>query len=133
MDKLLIATYVFATAGGLVLLKLGTNGLGFMSIMDGKIAWNISLLTILGIIVYGISFMLYIVLNSKFSLGYIVPLNTALVYILVFVASYFIFKESFTSLKILAIAMIIGGVILLNTASGPETNATTLERSTQKR
>lgn len=118
MDKFLILAYVIATAGGLVLLKLGTNGASFVSLVDGKLLWNVGLLSLLGILVYGISFALYIVLVSRFSLGFIVPLTTALVYILVFSASYFIFKESFTTVKILAIALIIGGVILLNIESG---------------
>lgn len=117
MNKLLIAAYVIATAGGLVLLKLGTSGAGFLSIVDGKLTWNITLLTVLGILTYGVSFLLYIVLISKFNLGYIVPLTTALVYILVFSASYFIFKEHFTVLKVLAIVMIMGGVLLLNSTS----------------
>lgn len=131
MDKLLILTYVLTTAGGLVLLKLGTNGASLFSMIDGKISWNISLLTILGVLTYGVSFLLYIMLISKFSLGYIVPLTTALVYILVFVASYFIFKEGFSTLKIVAIAMIIGGVILLNTTSNPQVDAQSTKQSSQ--
>lgn len=124
MDKLLILAYVLATASGLVLLKLGTGGASFVSMNDGKIAWNIGLISIFGIFVYGISFLLYIVLISKFSLGFIVPLTTALVYILVFTASYFVFKESFTAMKVAAIILIIGGVILLNieSANNPTVN-----------
>ena len=118
MDKLLIGAYVLATASGLVLLKLGTSGAGFISIVDGKVVWNIGLISVFGIFLYGISFLLYVVLISKFSLGYIVPLTTALVYVLVFSASYFIFKEAFTALKIAAIVLIISGVILLNIESG---------------
>ena len=114
MDKLLIAVYVLATSGGLVLLKLGSRGLAFISIVDGKLTWNLSPLTVLGIMTYGVSFLLYLVLISKFNLGYIVPLTTGLVYILVFVASFAIFKESFTVLKIAAISMIIFGVIILS-------------------
>lgn len=120
MDKLLIAAYVIATAGGLVLLKLGTNGMAFLSFVEGRVVWNIGLLTLLGIFVYGVSFLLYILLISKFSLGYIVPLTTALVYILVFSASYFIFNEKFTLIKVVAIILIIGGVLLLNTSANKE-------------
>lgn len=130
MDKLLITLYVISTAGGLVLLKLGTSGAGFINIIDGKITWNISLLTLLGIMTYGISFLLYIVLISKFSLGYIVPLTTALVYILVFTASYFIFKEHFTTIKTLAIIMIVTGVLLLN-SSGNTTSDNTPQADTK--
>lgn len=123
MDKLLILLYVLATAGGLVLIKVSSNGAGFLSVLDGKIMWNIGLLTLLGIFVYGISFFLYIILISKFSLGYIVPITTGLVYILVFTASYFVFKEEFTSLKVLAIALIVAGVLLLQQSGGQTTDS----------
>lgn len=117
MDKLIIGAYVVATAGGLVLLKLGTNNTGLFSLVDGKMIFNLNLLTVIGVLLYGISFIIYITLISRFSLGYIVPLTTALVYVLVFLASFLVFKESFTLLKIIAIVFIIGGVILLNVES----------------
>lgn len=133
MDKLLIISYVLTTAGGLVLLKLGTSGAGFISIIDGKFALNISALTIIGILLYGISFLLYIILISKYSLGYIVPLTTALVYSLVFLASYFVFKEGFTAVKLLAIVLIMGGVILLNSTSASNTSDKMIEPSSSSK
>ena len=133
MDKLLIISYVLTTAGGLVLLKLGTSGAGFISIIDGKFALNSSALTIIGILLYGISFLLYIILISKYSLGYIVPLTTALVYSLVFLASYFVFKEGFTAVKLLAIVLIMGGVILLNSTSASNTSDKMIEPSSSSK
>ena len=122
MDKFIIGAYVVATAGGLVLLKLGTSNTGLFSLIDGKMIFNINLLTVLGVLLYGISFIIYITLISRFSLGYIVPLTTALVYILVFFASFAVFKEPFSLMKIVAIVFIIGGVILLNAESSQNTN-----------
>lgn len=132
MDKLIIAAYVLTTVSGLILLKLGTTGTGLFSIVDGKFSLTLSSLAILGILFYGVSFLLYIVLISKFSLGYIIPLTTAFVYILVFLASYFIFKEGFTPIKIVAIIMIIGGVILLNVAPTIESKTPDNEQTLQK-
>jgi len=114
MEKFIIALYVATTASGLVLLKLGTNGASFVSLVDGRLNWNIGLLSVMGIFLYGVSFLLYIYLISKFNLGFIIPLTTGLVYILIFVASFVIFKESFTATKIAAIVLIVSGVILLN-------------------
>lgn len=132
MNRFLIILYVLATAGGLVLLKLGTSDNPLITIVSGKPILHITALTVMGIFLYGLSFLLYIMLISKFSLGYIVPLTTALVYILVFAASYFIFKEGFTSMKIVAIVMIIGGVILLNSApDSVASDAKTVDSSTQ--
>ena len=114
MSILLIISYVLSTAFGLILLKLGTNSGLPISIVENAIKFNINIYTVFGMILYGVSFFLYIYLLSKFELGFIIPLTTALVYILIFVASYFIFHETFTVIKIMAISLIIFGVILLS-------------------
>lgn len=106
--------YVLSTSGGLILIKLGTsNGLP-VSIVDNALKLNLNPYSIIGILLYALSFVLYIYLISKFDLGYIIPLTTALVYSVIFAASFFIFHEVFTVLKIAAISLIILGVILLN-------------------
>jgi drug/metabolite transporter (DMT)-like permease len=113
-SKFIIALYVLATSGALVLIKLGSKTGAPVSLSSGKLAFNLNLVILAGGLLYGISFLLYMFLISKNDLGYIVPLTTAFVYILIFLASFLIFKESFTALKIFAIALIVGGVILLN-------------------
>jgi multidrug transporter EmrE-like cation transporter len=67
-----------------------------------------------GIALYGTSFLLYTFLISKYDLGYIIPLTTAFVYVLIFFASFFIFKELFTVFKITGIFLILMGIVLLN-------------------
>jgi small multidrug resistance pump len=114
VQNLILGLYVLATSFGLIVLKLGTKSGLPITIVNNKIQFNLSFYSIAGIILYGLSFALYIYLISKFDLGYIIPLVTALVYIIIFVASFIIFKESFTSLKILAIVLILTGLILLN-------------------
>lgn len=114
MSKLILALYVLATSVGLIVLKLGTkNGLP-IGFANSKLQLNINIATVSGIILYGLSFVLYMWLISKNDLGYIIPLTTALVYIVIFVASYFIFHEVFTALKILGITLIVIGLIFLN-------------------
>ena len=114
MMKLILIAYVLATSLGLIVLKLGTGGGSPVEFVAGKLVFNINALTVIGVLLYGISFVLYIFLISKFSLGYIIPLTTALVYIVIFVASFIVFKEPFTVLKIVAICLIVSGLILLN-------------------
>jgi len=114
MSTLLLIAYVLATSFGLVLIKLGTvSGLP-IEIVAGSLKFNINPSIVAGIVLYGLSFVLYIYLISKFELGFIIPLTTALVYSLIFIASFFIFHEVFTIMKIAAISMIILGVIILN-------------------
>jgi drug/metabolite transporter (DMT)-like permease len=82
--------------------------------MDGKLHFNLNFYAVAGIFLYACSFLLYIYLISKNDLGYIIPLTTALVYIVIFVASYFVFHEVFTATKIVGIMLIVGGLIFLN-------------------
>lgn len=113
---LIILAYVAATSLGLIVLKLSTaNGLP-ISYMNDKLIFNFNFLSILGILLYGTSFLIYFYLISKFDLGYIIPLTTALVYVVIFLASFIIFKESFTSLKILGIGLILVGLFFLNSS-----------------
>lgn len=114
MAKLIISLYVLATSGALVVLKLGTTYGAPLQLLGNKLHYNITPLTVLGVFLYGTSFLLYVYLISKYDLGYIIPLTTALVYILIFIASFVVFKEAFTALKIIGITLILAGLILLN-------------------
>lgn len=113
MNIVAILLYAALSAGGLIAIKFGSDpAQGLMHI--GKLVLPVTLPTLIGIGLYGTSFLIYLFLISKFDLGYIIPLTTALVYIIIFTASFFFFNEIFTPLKIIAILLIIGGVILLN-------------------
>lgn len=114
MSKTIIALYVMATAAGLILLKLGSSAGSPLSFVESKLSLNVNPVVLTGVALYALSFILYTYLISKFDLGYIIPLTTGLVYVLIFVASFFIFKETFTFVKVAAIGMIFAGVILLN-------------------
>jgi drug/metabolite transporter (DMT)-like permease len=114
MQKLILAAYVLTTTLALIVLKLGTASGPPMSIVNSKLHFNVNIYTVGGIVLYGISFLTYIYLISKFDLGYIIPVAAAFVYILIFVASYFIFKEVFTATKILGITLIVVGLIIMN-------------------
>ena len=114
MSKLIIALYIFATSFALVALKLGSKAGAPVHLADNKLQFNINPYTVLGIALYGTSFLVYIYLISKYELGYIIPLTTAFVYILIFMASFFIFKESFTTVKVIGIVLIVMGLTFLN-------------------
>jgi len=114
LQAAIIGIYALATSAALVFLKLGSSQGSPIQIVDGKINFNLSFYIISGIVLYGLSFIVYIYLISRYDLGYIIPLVTALVYVLVFIASFVIFKESFGVFKIIAISMIIFGAVLLN-------------------
>lgn len=114
MNIILIIAYVLSTSSGLVLLKLGSTNGAPISIVNNALSFNFNSISILGLSLYALSFILYTYLISKFDLGFIIPITTAIVYVMIFFASFMIFKEAFSILKIIAISLIIFGVILLN-------------------
>jgi drug/metabolite transporter (DMT)-like permease len=114
VSNILLLLYVAATSLGLIFVKLGTADGMPIKFIDSKISFNLNFYAIAGILLYGASFLLYVYLISKNDLGYIIPLTTALVYIVIFVASYLIFHEVFTITKIIGIALIVAGLIFLN-------------------
>jgi drug/metabolite transporter (DMT)-like permease len=115
VGNLLLLAYALATSLALVFLKLGTTKDGTpLEFVDGRVIFHLGFYTVSGIILYGISFLVYTFLIAKFDLGYIIPLATAVVYVLIFIASFFIFKEVFTTVKILGIGFILIGLVLLN-------------------
>lgn len=111
---ILIIIYVFSTSLGLIFVKIGSATNALVEIIDGKIALHPTLFNMIGMLLYGISFLLYLYLIAKNDLGYIIPLTTALVYVIIFLASYTVFREVFTLAKIIGIILIITGVVLLN-------------------
>lgn len=111
---LIFLTYAVTTSLALILLKLGSAGGAPINFIDNRLVFNLSFYVISGIILYALSFFIYTYLVSRYDLGYIIPLATAAVYVLIFVASFFIFKETFTVIKISAIVLILAGLFLLN-------------------
>jgi multidrug transporter EmrE-like cation transporter len=114
MQKLLISLYVLTTSSALIILKWGSKSGSLVHYVNDKIHLNLNFYTVSGIAFYGISFLIYTYLISKYDLGYIIPLTTALVYVLIFSASFIIFKESFTLPKLLGITFILLGIVFLN-------------------
>lgn len=113
MIKLILLFYVLTTSSALILLKLGSSSGAPMSFVDSKLTFNLNWVILLAGFLYVISFLCYTFLIAKLDLGFIIPLTTAFVYVTIFAASYLIFHEVFTIMKIAGIALILTGAILL--------------------
>jgi len=110
-----IAIYVLVASAALVAMKFAAmTGETPIDFVGQKVVVHFNGLFLVGVFLYGVSFTLYTYLIAKYDLSFIVPLTTALVYVVVFTASFFILKETFSATKIVAIVMIVAGVILLN-------------------
>lgn len=114
MQILLIAIYLLLSTGGLVLIKKGADTVA-LSLSDNIFKCSISFISILGLICYIGSFLLFtFVLVKKFDLTYIMPIVTGISQIIVILAGIFIFKEHLSNYGIIGIILVILGVILMN-------------------
>jgi len=73
-----------------------------------KIKWPI----VLGLFLYGISTILWIIALKKVELSYAYPM-VSLAYIFIFIASYFLFNEPISWLRIGGAVLILTGIILV--------------------
>lgn len=109
----LTSLYVIFAVLGSTLLKMG--GLDKFKVLFTIpfVNINISFITFIGFISYGISFLLYTVLLNKYNLSFISPLTVALVYIFLMITAFVIFKEPITAMKLSGSALILVGIVLM--------------------
>ncbi|MCR1933975.1 SMR family transporter [Clostridium tepidum] len=112
----LILTSVFLGALGQILVKYGAVNLTLnfspTHLLSSILAILKNLPVMAGIISYGVSFLLWIKVLSKVELSYAYPM-VSLGYVLIMIFSYFFFKENITPIRILGVAFIMIGVILV--------------------
>lgn len=110
---LLVTTYLFCTVGGLTLVKLGSDHNQFTA-ASAYFNLSLSYTTIIGLVLYVVSFIMWIVIVQKFDLSYIQPLTAGLSYILILGASLFILKESISTNQWIGLGCILIGIVLMN-------------------
>jgi drug/metabolite transporter (DMT)-like permease len=113
VNILLIVLYVIFAVSGSTLIKYGSLSKVASFVTVPIIHMSLSLVTILGVLCYGLSFLLYIFLLTKFDLSFISPLTIGLVYVLLMFTAVIIFGEQFTLLKSVGCAIILAGILMI--------------------
>ncbi|WP_425066745.1 DMT family transporter [Reyranella sp.] len=101
-----LAIGVLAGIGGQILLKTGADAPDFVSQL-------LRPSTIAGLALYGSAAFLYIIALRKIPVSVAFP-SVSLSYAIVAVAGHFLFGEPFGIKQIGGIALIVGGVVLIN-------------------
>ena len=101
-----LAIGIFAGIGGQLLLKAGADAPDFVGQLMRPT-------TILGLALYGSAAFLYIVALRKIPVSVAFP-SVSLSYAIVAVLGHFLFGEPFGLKQIGGIALIVGGVVLIN-------------------
>lgn len=112
MKWLIIIIYALLSSGGLTVVKYGVQNEASLFKFFGFL--DVNFYTILGIVMYGISFLIYMFLISKYNLIYIVPVTTAISYLFIFVVSIIFIKEPLNWLQIFGYFIVMLGVVFIN-------------------
>lgn len=106
---------VITAACGQLLLKLGAVKLGAVEASDivSRVISSIAIPELIaGLGVYGLSAIAYILLLTRVKLSVAAP-STALIYVFSVLIGLFVFKEPVSALRLLGLALIACGVILV--------------------
>lgn len=105
--------YLILTVSGLVLFKVGGNT-NTLSITMNQVNFNFSVISLLGILCYGFSFLLWLTIIKDNNLSFIFPIANGLVTIMTILAGVIILNETITFMQIVGVLCIITGVVFVN-------------------
>lgn len=111
---LMVALYLVLTVAGLILYKYGSNKTFGISVANNIFSMKISLISILGLVCYLLSFILYMLILPKFNISYIMPITSAISYISIFVLSAMVLGEKITANGVIGAFVILVGVVIMN-------------------
>lgn len=105
--------YLVLTVLGLILVKLDKNEM-LIQFQFGTLNISIGLLTIIGMVCYVGSFLIFMGIIQRNALSFIYPILNGTVTILTFIAGIIIFGESLSYQKVLGLLIIVAGIFLIN-------------------
>ena len=113
LQVLLFFVYLLFSSFGIILVKMGAAE---NAIEINTYIFNVrfSIVSLFGIGLYVISFILWMYILHKYNASFIMPIATGLGICLVTSLSYFILKESVSKFQVAGIIVVIIGVLLIN-------------------
>lgn len=114
INFLLFVFFFIFTTIGMVLIKLGGQGHFPTLVTVPLLDLRVSLVSLLGLFFYGLSFVLYSTLLTRFELTYLNPATVGITAILIYISAVVVFHEAITPAKIGGLVLILSGVLVLN-------------------
>lgn len=108
---------ILAAVCGQFLLKKGMMIMGPQE-FDWKVIWLLvksiftNLYIFFGLVCYGLSFLSWLLVLSKLRLAQVYP-ATSLIYVLVILGSYFIFKEPISVYQVIGMVLVLAGLFFI--------------------
>lgn len=105
--------YVILSSMGIILFKLGASEAS-VSLTKGLLNFQMSYISMIGLLCYLLSFVLWMYIIANKNVSYIVPLGLGLTNVMILVGSYFILGESISMMNIVGAAVILIGVLIIS-------------------
>ncbi|MBU2578427.1 hypothetical protein KKA69_06440 [Patescibacteria group bacterium] len=112
-NLLIVGAYLILTVLGLIFMKIGGNAF-LLNIANHKFNLEIGWWSLLGMIFYMISFLLWVIILPRFNLSYIMPIAIGIVQVLTLAAALLIFHEKITVFNLLGVGLVVAGVVIMN-------------------
>ena len=93
--------------------EIGVNT-GEFVLNQGTLTFSINVISLLGLVCYILSFLVFTSIVVKFDLSYIVPLTSGVVQVLTLISGFIIFKENISIKGIIGAILIITGIVIMN-------------------
>ena len=114
MNIIVLIIYALFSVGGLTCFKLGSQQTLNIGIVNSALSIEISWLSLLGMCMYVMSFLIYLSMVSKTQLSYLMPISTGVIYILTMIVSVIVFKDPVSVYKMASAGLVLVGIILMN-------------------
>ena len=114
MQAITICIYVVLSVSGVVLFKMGSTESLYVLCSKDFFSIQISWISVLGLLCYIASFLIYMGLIAKNDLSYLIPVISGAVYLLTLLSAITIFKENVHTYQVIGSALILAGIFLMN-------------------
>ena len=111
---LLLIIYVACSSLGLVLLKVGLNNGTLITLHSTFLELKLHTFLMTGAVLYILSFLLNMIVMSRFNLSYVYPISAGLIYIAILVFSLLILREQMSLMQVMGTIFILIGIIIMN-------------------
>ena len=108
---IICALYIFLVVMGMTLIKSGHSTESIFSIPIIDV--SVSIRTFIGILFYGLSFLVFTFYVSRLNIGIVVPIVSGLTGLVVAIIGYVFFKENITPGQFVGVAFIVLGTVLV--------------------
>ena len=110
----MIAVYIIFSTGGALMMKAGAANPLSLSVADGRLGVSVGWVTVAGLGLYLVSFILWMRLVQTNDISWFFPLAAGAIQVLMITGAIVFFKEPVEAMRLIGAAIVICGIIVMN-------------------